>query len=182
MNVHAIPFMILLSVLCLSAAYLTVSAVLPQKYLVFLYGGEYLGAEGVVFQSKTNNCAPSSLKMILSRSGADVALAEIENYFRSAESDVTMRSLVSSVEMLGVSCSGWLLSPDDLSNDVLPAILLVHNNHCVVADSIDAERYLYLRDPAVGRLRIRPERLSSIWRGETLMINKQYEYRRVRQY
>ena len=86
----------------------------------------------------------------------------------------TMLSLKKLAETEGLVCEGWRFKADDLRRMPLPAILLVHGSHYVVLDSFTAKGDFVIRDPACGRFRMSPEKLNSIWGGETLLFRQKH--------
>jgi ABC-type bacteriocin/lantibiotic exporter with double-glycine peptidase domain len=75
-------------------------------------------------------------------------------------------------EHYGLRACGWKVDPKELPGMPMPAILFVDNRHFVVLDSVDREDRAFVRDPAIGRIRIPGKRLRSRWRGEVLVFTK----------
>jgi ABC-type bacteriocin/lantibiotic exporter with double-glycine peptidase domain len=140
---------------------------IPDEYA----GGEYQGTDGVLMQSSYNDCGPAVLQMIFDRYGIVSSVGEIERTVRLTGSGASMFSLKQMAEEKGLRAEGWRLTLGDLTKASFPLLLFVHNDHFVVADSID-NSMIFLRDPAIGRIKLPALNLPQIWRGETLIIAK----------
>ena len=134
-------------------------------------GGVYLGTEGVIMQDRSNTCGPAALKMILDAYGRKTSLHELEVDCNS-QNGWSMQALKEPAEELGLRAEGWRLDVDALSRSRFPVILFVENNHFVVADSVDNGGFFFLRDPAIGRMKIHSRALVKIWKGETLVFGE----------
>jgi ABC-type bacteriocin/lantibiotic exporter with double-glycine peptidase domain len=132
-------------------------------------GGEYGGKEGVLMQTRDNNCGPAALKMIFDYYKIPSTIDEIERSIRLTDSGTTMLSLKRMAELKGLHSEGWRLTLNDFVNTSFPLLLFVHNDHFVVADSV-CNRIVFLRDPAIGKVRIPTRELPQIWRGEALVF------------
>jgi ABC-type bacteriocin/lantibiotic exporter with double-glycine peptidase domain len=135
-------------------------------------GGTFLGLDGVVMQDRNNNCGPAALKMILEHYGKAVPLRDLENGVRAREEGWSMKALTEIAERNGIHATGWRLSANDLCERALPAILFVENRHFVVVDSADRVGFFYVRDPALGRLRLHRKALNKIWTGKALVFGE----------
>jgi ABC-type bacteriocin/lantibiotic exporter with double-glycine peptidase domain len=72
----------------------------------------------------------------------------------------------------GVCAQGWKLDLLGLAKSRFPLILFIEERHFVVADSVDQNGYVFLRDPAVGRMKMRTLTLVKIWKGETMTFGE----------
>ena len=132
--------------------------------------GILLGTEGVVRQDKENNCGPAALKMILDHHGWKTSLRQLERMSKLTARGSSMLALKEAAESLGLHTEGLLLQPNDLTRVLLPAVLFVAGRHFVVLDSLDNEGSLYVRDPAMGRMKILNQGVADTWKGETLVF------------
>ncbi len=137
----------------------------------FYAEGEYQGEEGVHMQTRYNNCGPASLQMIFDHYKISSSLDEIERSVRVTGNGATMLSLKQMAEFKGLRAEGWRLTLNDFLNTSFPLLLFVHNDHFVVADSI-SNNMVFLRDPAIGKVRIAATNLPKIWGGEALVFTK----------
>ena len=135
-------------------------------------GGTYLGTDGVVMQDKSNNCGPAALKMVLERHGKVISLRELEKSVSAREGGWSMKALTEIAEQQGIRATGWMLSVEDLRGRPLPAILFVENRHFVVVDSVDGGGFCFVRDPALGRLKLHRKALNKIWTGKALVFRE----------
>ena len=135
-------------------------------------GGAYLGIEGVTMQDKSNTCGPAALKMILDVHGKKVALRELEKGSNARDSGWSMQSLKELADQYGLRAEGWRLNLEALGRSRFPAILFVENRHFVVVDSMDTAGFFFVRDPAIGRMKIQRRALNKIWTGETLVFGE----------
>jgi ABC-type bacteriocin/lantibiotic exporter with double-glycine peptidase domain len=130
-----------------------------------------LGFDGVVLQDRGNNCGAASLKMVLDRRGIDVSLRELELRLRATRHGSSLLALKTTAESYGLHADGWKLRGEDLFRISPPVILFVESSHFVVLDSLDADGFLFLRDPAMGRVKIMKQHLMNIWKGEALVFD-----------
>jgi ABC-type bacteriocin/lantibiotic exporter with double-glycine peptidase domain len=135
-------------------------------------GGAYLGIAGVIMQDKSNTCGPAALKMILDVRGKRVPLSELEKGSKASDGGWSMQSLKELAEQYGLRAEGWRLDMEALCRSQFPVILFVENRHFVVADRVDTGGFFFVRDPAIGRMKIHSRALSRIWTGETLVFGE----------
>jgi ABC-type bacteriocin/lantibiotic exporter with double-glycine peptidase domain len=133
-------------------------------------GGTYLGIHGVIMQDKSNTCGPAALKMILDARGEKVSLQELEKSGKVSGVGWSMQSLKELAGNYGLRAEGWRLDVAALCKSPFPVILFVENRHFVVVDGVDTAGFFYVRDPAIGRMKIYQRALSRIWKGETLVF------------
>jgi len=156
--------------LMLAVVYVTQSPKAFKKFSAWKMGAEYLGTDGVVLQKKRNNCGPAALKMVFDHYGITSTLAEIEQHVGLTTKGSSMLALKEMAELRGLKAEGWRLTTEDFLKRPFPSLLFVHDDHYIVADSVDVNAIVFLRDPALGRLRMKSEKLVKIWNGETLVL------------
>ncbi len=130
-------------------------------------GGEE--KKGVLVQTRFNNCGPTALQMIFDYYKVPSTIDEIERNIPMTENGATMLALKQMAELKGLHAEGWRLTLNDFANSSFPLLLFVHNDHFVVADSI-CNDIVFLRDPAIGKLRMPAVKLLQIWHGEALVF------------
>lgn len=130
----------------------------------------YLGSAGVVFQNRSNDCGVAALMMVFSQYGVRSSQRNIEQKANLGFQGTSLLTLKELAKSAGLEADGWKLSFEDLARIQFPAILFVENHHFVVVDSVDRKGCLFVRDPAVGRLKIPRRKAIEIWKGETLVI------------
>ncbi len=142
-----------------------------ESFSAWRMGGIYLGNQGVRFQTGINNCGPTSLQMIFDYYRIPSTIQEIEQTIGLNEKGSTMLALKEMSELKGLHAEGWRLTPKDFPNISFPALLFIHDDHYVVADSVRNDN-VFVRDPAIGRLKISKGRLTQIWKGEILLFKR----------
>jgi ABC-type bacteriocin/lantibiotic exporter with double-glycine peptidase domain len=135
----------------------------------------YLGSAGVVLQNQSNNCGVAALMMVLDHYGMKPSQRELEQRARLEFRGTSLLTLKELAKAAGLEAEGWRLSFEDLPGIQFPAILFVENHHFIVVDSVDGRGFLFVRDPAVGRLKIPRKRAIDIWKGETLVVTHESE-------
>jgi len=143
---------------------------LVRRVSAWRMGASYLGVQGVALQARPNGCGPASLKMVLDHFGLSIPLGELEEQVVPTRRGTSMLALKEAAERRGLCSGGWRLDRQDLFRIPLPAIILIRTDHFVVVDSISPLHHVYMRDPAIGRVRIRLHQLAGMWRGETLVF------------
>jgi ABC-type bacteriocin/lantibiotic exporter with double-glycine peptidase domain len=136
----------------------------------FLGDSQCLGREGVFFQQSHDDCGGAALKMILAHFGMSVEYGPLMQRLHAGPDGTTMLSLKQLAESEGLRCEGWRLTPQDLAQIPLPAVLLLCRHHFVVISSASSHGGIQILDPVRGRLRISVRKLLSIWKGETLLF------------
>jgi ATP-binding cassette, subfamily B, bacterial CvaB/MchF/RaxB len=147
------------------------SPIYLKNFLAWKMGGEFLGEEGVILQDKYNNCGPAALQMVFEFYGVPSSIRQIEEGLILSKKGSSMFSLKLLAEKKGLKAEGWKFTLKDLLNTPMPAVLFVHGDHFVVADSVSADGDLFLRDPALGRIKLPQRNIWRIWRGETLVFS-----------
>ena len=131
----------------------------------------YHGVEGVILQNSGNSCGLAALTMILEYHGIKISKGEMERKARLAPQGVSMLALKDLAQSFGLQATGWRLHFGDLKRVSFPAILFVENRHFVVLDSVGGGEVLFVRDPAIGRMKIPRRVLMNGWKGETLVFS-----------
>jgi len=132
----------------------------------------YLGPEGMIFQNRQNDCGLAAMTMILNYHGILSLTASIENEWGLTRRGMSLMRLKEIGEHYGLRACGWKVDPKESPGTPMPAILFVDNRHFVVLDSVDREDRAFVRDPAIGRIRISGKMLRSRWQGEVLVFTK----------
>ena len=132
-------------------------------------GAEYLGDEAVRFQSGESTCGPASLAMIYEFYGLHVSEKDIINSVPISPAGTTMFALFQHARKCGLNVMGERLCLKELKMCSFPVILFVNGRHFVVGDSISGGE-VYLRDPAVGRVKLSESSFQKLWCGETLVF------------
>jgi ABC-type bacteriocin/lantibiotic exporter with double-glycine peptidase domain len=167
----------LAALFCLAVGFLAVVHILSspdgwRRVLAWQSGGEFLGTDGVVLQDNRNNCGPAALKMVFDHYGISSSTMEIEESVGITDKGSSMLALREMALLKGLRAVGWRYTLEAFLKAPMPAILFVNHDHFVVVDSVSDIGDVYLRDPAVGRIKLSQRRLTSLWRGETLVFGR----------
>ncbi|HTY39250.1 MAG TPA: cysteine peptidase family C39 domain-containing protein [Bacteroidota bacterium] len=138
----------------------------------------YLGSDGVEFQRASNSCGIAALSMVLRHFGIDDKTVELNRNIFKSPSGTSLATLQRICRRLGLEAEGWNIAATDLHDANFPVILYLNDRHFVVADSLDREENVFVRDPAVGRLKIPMEQLTQRWNGEALVFGNHKPTRR----
>jgi predicted double-glycine peptidase len=143
-----------------------------SRSLVWLFGAEYLGRDGVVIQQGRADCGIAALQMILEPRGvpgASLDSARAAVLERGGEG-ASMLELKRLAEARGVRAEGWRMGMAALSRAPLPAVVHL-GDHFAVVDRILADGRVELRDPSLGRMRVSGEDFRDIlWTGNVLLF------------
>jgi ABC-type bacteriocin/lantibiotic exporter with double-glycine peptidase domain len=140
-------------------------------------GGVFLGTDGVVMQNSWNTCGPAALRMVLKGFGKIAPSDDLEKVSSSQHNGWSMLELKELAERFGLHGVGWRIDVESLEKRRFPLILYIENRHFIVVDSVDAHGFAFLRDPAIGRIKIKRSTLGKIWKGETLMFGEKTFHR-----
>jgi ABC-type bacteriocin/lantibiotic exporter with double-glycine peptidase domain len=154
-----------------NSSWISFSPSFRQRLSAWYVGGEYEGNEGVLMQTRYNNCGPTALQMVFDYYKIPSTVDEIEQKVGLTEKGTTMLALKEIAELKGLHAEGWRLTLKDFMNSSFPLLLFVRHDHFVVADSI-CNHIVFLRDPAIGKVKIPTRKLSKIWQGEALVFNE----------
>lgn len=105
----------------------------------------------LVRQSEVTECGLASLAMIANFHGLDVDLGTLRRQYPPSLSGATLKSLMSTADLVGFAGRALKLPLDELSNLHLPAVLHWDLNHYVVLERVRGGKAL-IHDPA-GRSR-----------------------------
>lgn len=159
--------------LCLAVVCLTVfvgAFNILSRSLTQSLDSEHLETKNVILQDNANNCGPAALLMVFQHYGITASLRQIERKAQLTEKGSSLLALKEIAEANGLKAEGWWLSAEDLFHTTKPAIVFVFNSHFVVIDSTVSNRYIYMRDPARGSIKMHKHQLSQIWTGQTLVL------------
>jgi peptidase C39-like protein len=127
---------------------------LALRVLAFSHGAAYIDQGDVIRQRSTRDCGVAALAMMLAHyERGDDSLDSLRALIQRRQRGLSFAELQSAAAAYALSARGWILPASQLGAVTTPAI--VHfPNHYVVLDSI-RQRSAYLRDPAIGRVRMK---------------------------
>ncbi|HKJ92443.1 MAG TPA: cysteine peptidase family C39 domain-containing protein [Longimicrobiales bacterium] len=133
-------------------------------------GAVYLGRDGVRMQTDTVDCGVAALEMVFEAYGKDVAsLSAARAAALAAGEPLSFLQLKDLAAAAGLRATGWTGRIGDLG--ATPKPLIAHTaHHFVVVDSV-TDNGVFVRDPALGRLRYDRERFSRVWTGAAMTFN-----------
>lgn len=123
------------------------------------------------------DCGFACIKMIASYYGKEIpvhCLREVSDYNRLG---VSVNDIVETFHRIGMNAYAINIKEDVLDRLPLPSILFINNNHFIVLYKNKNNRYYYIADPAVGKVKYSREELVSHWL--SLKIDNSYPMRGV---
>lgn len=97
-------------------------------------------------------CGVACLTMVCRYYGAACTLSQMEEHCHATTEGVSLRGMSQAATELGFETASVRLSPDELSQSPLPAILHWNQNHFVVLYRIDRRGRYHIADPGKGLL------------------------------
>ena len=132
---------------------------------------EFLGSDGVVFQSALNDCGPAALANLMRIVG--VATPSTDSLMVLAGTKprgTTAGGLIRAASRFNLSLMLTRLTPADLPHTRLPFIAWVNRNHFVTVTGRSLSGRLTVVDPTAGRYSISEEGFEKIWSGESILL------------
>ncbi len=131
-------------------------------------------------QLDSMDCGPTCLKMIAEYYGRNVEINVLRKKCCIDKSGVNLEGLVEASSFLGFHSEAWNLEIEDLKTSKFPVILHWNQNHFVVCYKI-SKKYVWIADPAVGKLKYSIEDLNEHWVtknncGVALLLNPQDDF------
>ncbi len=103
-------------------------------------------------QRDSMQCGVACLTMVCRHYGWACTLSQIEELCHATTEGVSLRGMSQAASELGFETASVRLSPDELSQSPLPAILHWNQNHFVVLYRIDRRGRYHIADPGKGLL------------------------------
>jgi len=117
----------------------------------------------VEYQMDSQDCGPASLKIIAKYFGKFYSLQYLRDRCGITKEGVSLLDLSTGAESIGLRTLAIKCVMDDVVNSIpLPAIVFWKENHFVVVYGTD-KRYVYVSDPAKGRIRYTHEQFKKGW-------------------
>jgi ABC-type bacteriocin/lantibiotic exporter with double-glycine peptidase domain len=139
------------------------------RTVVFLYGAEWMGRQGVAIQQGGSDCGIAALQMALAARG--VMPMSLDSARRAAEHDhgTSLLQLKRLAEARGVKAEGWRMELHALARAPKPAVVHL-GDHFAVVDHVERDGRVVMRDPSLGRIRVSAEDFNDIWTGDVLLF------------
>lgn len=117
----------------------------------------------VEYQMDSQDCGPASLKIIAKYFGKFYSLQYLRDRCGITKEGVSLLDLSTGAESIGLRTLAIKCVMDDVVNSIpLPAIVFWNENHFMVVYGTD-KRYVYVSDPAKGRIRYTHEQFKKGW-------------------
>ena len=139
------------------------------RTVVFLYGAEWMGRQGVAIQQGDSDCGIAALQMALAARGVMPMSLEPARAAAQHDHGTTLLQLKRLAEARGVRAEGWRMDLHALARAPKPA--LVHlGDHFAVVDHVERDGRVVMRDPSLGRIRVAAEDFNDLWTGDALVF------------
>lgn len=116
----------------------------------------------VIYQKDAMQCGIACLAMVCRFHGKKLSLGHLEEYCTPTSEGVSLKGISDGARELGIDCSGYVVSTDELRGLPLPCILHWDQNHFTTLYKITNNRF-YIADPAKGRLSYSQHRFEELW-------------------
>ncbi|MGZ8851304.1 MAG: cyclic nucleotide-binding domain-containing protein, partial [Thermoanaerobaculia bacterium] len=124
----------------------------------------------VVLQIDEMDCGPAALGMVCRHFGRDVSLARIRRLCFTSSDGTSLKAICSAASELGLAARALKITPRNLPNMPLPAIVHWEGNHWLVVYDVD-EKYVRAVDPATGLRRIPRDEFIRRWTGYAALFD-----------
>ena len=135
----------------------------------WLSDADYLGASGVRFQQASFDCGVAALEMLVAVPAVEAARVASLRALAARKGSLTFLDLQLAAHAMGVETRGYRTDLAGLQKLPLPAIVHLPD-HFVVVDRVSDSQMIELRDPSIGRLRMRGDVFQEQWTGEVLVV------------
>lgn len=149
------------------------SALLRHRLNAWWYGATYLDDYGVLLQPNPYDCGAAALAMVLQDHHQSVPISVLEGELDTTYQGTSLYNLRQIARKHGLLGLSWWLAPNDLYTVPLPAILLLRGNHFVVLEHV-FPGVLQIKDPSIGRIRLKYQSFLTSWSGETLVFDQSW--------
>ena len=139
------------------------------RTVVWLYGAEWLGRDGVAIQSGSSDCGIAALQMVLAAHGVMPASLDAARAAALHDDGTSLLQLQRLAEARGVHAEGWRLDLRGLAHSPLPAVVHL-GDHFAVVDRVLRDGRVVMRDPSLGRIRLSAEDFRDVWTGDALLF------------
>ncbi len=140
-----------------------------------LRGARFMGDQGVILQSRWNECGVAALQMVLAAHGIVRKGDLLRSRLHLTATGTTLFDLRRAAAAEGLEGRSWRLDLPDLKSVPLPAIAFINGDHFVVVDHWLSTDVLEIHDPALGRLRWPATSFSHAWSGEILIFDPNWK-------
>lgn len=130
----------------------------------------------VILQGEAAECGAACLAMVLSFWGDVSDMRSVRGRFGTSLRGVSLRTLASAAEGMGLTARSVRVELESLKHLQLPCVLHWNMNHFVVLQSV-GKKHVVIHDPALGRLHLSMNELSSHFTGIALELSPNPSFR-----
>ncbi len=116
------------------------------------------------------DCGAASLGMVCRYFGRKVSLAHIRQLCHTSRDGTSLKGICQAATELGLAARALKVSPRNLPNMPLPAIVHWEGNHWMALYSVSS-KYVHVNDPALGPRRITREAFAESWSGYAALFD-----------
>ncbi len=116
------------------------------------------------------DCGPACLGMICRHFGRDVSLAHIRGLCHTARDGTSLKALCHAAAELGLAARALKVSPRNLPQMPLPAIVHWEGNHWMVLHEV-GDAHVMVNDPASGERSIALDEFENRWTGHAALFD-----------
>ena len=124
----------------------------------------------VVHQIDAMDCGPAALGMICRHFGRNVSLARIRRLCFTSTDGTSLKAICSAANELGLSARAIKVTPRNLPDLPMPAIVHWEGNHWLIVYDV-GEKYVRVADPATGLRKIARDEFEEKWSGYTALFD-----------
>ena len=116
------------------------------------------------------DCGAASLGMICRHFGRKVSLAHIRQLCHTSRDGTSLKAICQAATEVGLAARALKVSPRNLPDVPLPAIIHWEGNHWMVLYDV-SKKFVRLNDPAIGPRRISRAKFAEGWSGYTALFD-----------
>jgi len=124
----------------------------------------------IVFQIDEMDCGPAALGMVCRHFGRDVSLSRIRRLCFTSTDGTSLRGICSAATELGLAARALKVTPRNLPELPMPAIVHWEGNHWVVLFDV-GPKHVRFADPATGIRRLTRQEFEQRWTGYAALFD-----------
>jgi len=124
----------------------------------------------VVFQIDEMDCGPAALGMVCRHFGRNVSLSRIRRLCFTSTDGTSLKAICSAATELGLAARALKVTPRNLPDLPLPAIVHWEGNHWVVLYDV-SDKHVRIVDPASGPRRLTRQEFEQRWTGYAALFD-----------
>jgi ATP-binding cassette subfamily B protein len=124
----------------------------------------------IVFQIDEMDCGPAALGMVCRHFGRDVSLSRIRRLCFTSTDGTSLKAICSAATELGLAARALKVTPRNLPELPMPAIVHWEGNHWVVLFDV-GPKHVRFADPATGIRRLTRQEFEQRWTGYAALFD-----------